>query len=135
MSFFGDNATLTMIREAGVEDAYGDPAEGPIVWQGRAAGYLRRIRATAAATGRQSSQDDANVRTDQTTDVFFLRDQAGGRVVAGVGVSEGYRVTIEDRRTLPPNVVTWRVGAMEHRMGGGLPVDSQKWGLEPNVTA
>lgn len=122
----GVNATLTLVATAAGPDAYGDPiGADTTVWAGRADGYLKRARGTRLQNGQ---------RVDDTVDVFYLLDQDGGTIAALTGVTEGNRVTIEDRRQpTAPVTTTFRVGKAEHRHGGGTVADSQRWELQPDA--
>lgn len=121
----GVNATLTAVTTPAGPDAYGDPTgAATVVWSGRADGYLKRARGTRLQAGQ---------RVDDVIDVFFLLDTDGGPVATLTGVTEGQRVTIEDRRTSTPVTTSFRIAKTEHRHGGGTIADSQRWELEPDV--
>jgi hypothetical protein len=113
----GANAVLTMIQGPGTIDAYGDTAtDGAALWEGRAAGYLKR---------QQASRRDVNGnQTDNKADRFILLNSTGAAIVEQAGPDwTSTVVTIEDRRTLATVTKTFRVLEMENR-AAGLAVDS-----------
>lgn len=119
----GANAVLTKIQAAGTIDRYGDTVtDGPLAWQGRVTGFLKRAR----ATHRDSNDSQVNVKTDQlilmASTVARLLDQAGPDWAAGV-------LTIEDQRTISRTVRTFRIVGSENR-AGGLTVDSVRLDLQ-----
>lgn len=123
-----DNAVLTEIRGPGTLDAYGDPADdGPVLWSGRAAGYLKRTRKSVLSGGAQ---------VDVKTDVFWLLDSAGAPVLQTAGPDwEAATVVIEDRRVASSPVTRrYTVNAMEHRQAG-TPVDNLRLELDADVAA
>lgn len=104
------NAILTAITGPGSPDDYGDPGAGGALWQGRAAGYLKRVSKTIVSGGRE-----VRVRRD----IFTILATAGAPVLEVAGADwEATTVTIEDRRGSTPVTRSFRVGAMENRAAG-----------------
>jgi hypothetical protein len=118
----GANAVLTIIRDPAAPDRYGEtPANGTIVWQGRAHGYLKRAR-----TLRRNGDAQMNVKTD----TFVLLNSAGAPILEQAGPDwTASVVEIEDQRTAARETKTFRVVSMENR-AAGLAVDSLKLTLQ-----
>ncbi len=108
----GTNAVLLKIQGPGPLDNYGnpDPANPTVLWQGQAAGYLKRERRTIVSGGLS-----VNVKRD----VFTALDSAGAPVLEQSGGDwDASTVVIEDRRTQPVQTRRFTVNAFEHRAAG-----------------
>jgi hypothetical protein len=106
-----ENAALLAINLPGTPDSYGDVATaGASAWQGRASGYLKRIRRRVVSGGEV---------TVVNLDVFWTRDAAGSAIAEAAGdQADATTVLIEDRRTAIPVTRRFRVVGMEHRAAG-----------------
>lgn len=115
------NAVLTKITGAGAPDRYGDPGAGQVLWSGRAAGYLKRVRRSVLSMRLSVEGSGGGVQTDVRVDIFTILASASAPVVEVAGPDwEATTVEIEDQRTSPPVVRTFTVTAMENRAAGTI---------------
>lgn len=120
------NAALVEIRGAGEIDRSGDTTpDGPVLWAGTAAGYLKRKRRTVISGGQQ-------VRDD--IDVFTILDTAGAPVLEAAGPDwEAATIVVDDQRTGTTIRKRFTVDAMEHRAAGTI-ADSVRCELSGETT-
>lgn len=115
------NATLTEIRGPGTIDLHGRrTADGAVLWTGRAAAYLKRVRRMVLTTGMREGMQ-TGVQAMAKTDVLWLLGSTGAPVVEQAGPDwEGSTVTVEDNRTGTPVTRVFQVLGMENRAAGTI---------------
>ena len=115
------NSTLIAVRASGSVDSYdGTGAEGTLLWEGRALGYLTRVR--------QARQTDGVERKGATDRFVILARDAPAGMTPGPDW-ESSTVTIRDERGPAPVEHTFRVLGLDHR-AAGLRVDSTRLELD-----
>lgn len=127
------NAVLLEIREPGAPLDNGDPNPegGSLLWSGRAAGYLKRVRRSQTVRGDVSGTGTGvSLQIPVRLDIFTILDSAGAPVIATAGADwEASTVLIEDQRTATPVLRRFTVASMEHRQAGTI-ADSVRLELE-----
>jgi hypothetical protein len=120
------NATLTAIAAPGPLGPSGDPGTPVTVWQGRAKGYLKRIRRQVVSGGQS---------VDLKRDIFTLLNSEGAPVIEQAGADwEGSTVVIADERTPTLQERRYVVRGMENR-AAGTPADSIRLELAEEAVA